>query len=424
MTAALASGPCMMMASSWPFGKRLRRSCTTASAFAASKSSLTRATSSYCGFLARNSSHPLARRICGEVPANAHDIGDLGALAAEGLIEQLALEPPELDVVRPDISEYVCLASSEAGFVVHFDQGNLRLVHELDAGNNPVTGRREKDEVFLLRDKVLEVGELGRDVAAVAVNQVVGEAELLGAVLKAGLEVRVDRRLEVGDRDADLLVRRRRSSEFRIAFAVAGNSICPQVRPGRTPKETRRRGRLAHAACLKGKTPQPDSLNLISSLWDMSDSFRLARSLSRRSCWPSKTGGNHASATPLLGKPPLFICSHEPKRPAPEYPSKATAAMRISPVATGCQSETPKRLRPLRPPEEKDADDRTGHPASTASKRRAAHNHRGNGGELVSQRRLRRCLLSDRRVVPDMAAHTDTRTRRQSAHARRYAHLG
>ena len=53
----------------------------------------------------------------------------------------------------------------------------------------------EKDEVLLLRDEVLEVGEFGCDVAAVAVDQVVSEAELFGAVLEAGLEIGVERHL-------------------------------------------------------------------------------------------------------------------------------------------------------------------------------------------------------------------------------------
>ena len=46
--------------------------------------------------------------------------------------------------------------------------------------------------------------------AAVAVTKVVGEAELLGAFLETGLEVGVERHLEVGHADAEFLVGRRR----------------------------------------------------------------------------------------------------------------------------------------------------------------------------------------------------------------------
>ena len=146
---------------------------------------------------------------------DAHDVGDLGLLAAEGLIEKLALQPAELDVVRADIGEHVRFASPEARLVVHFDQRDLRVVDQLDAGDDSVAGGREKDEVLLLRDEILKIGEFGRDVAAVAVDQVVGEAELFGAVLEAGLEVRVERHLEVGDADPDLLVGRRGSGALR-----------------------------------------------------------------------------------------------------------------------------------------------------------------------------------------------------------------
>ena len=153
---------------------------------------------------------------------DAHDVGDLGVFAPEGLIEKLALEPSEFNVVRADVSEYVCLAAPEPGFVVHFDQGNLRIVHELDARNDSVARGRQKDEVLLLGDKVLQVGEFGRDVAAVAVDEVVGEADCLAPFLEAGLEVGVERHLEVGDRDADLLVRRRRSGTLREPLCGGG----------------------------------------------------------------------------------------------------------------------------------------------------------------------------------------------------------
>ena len=50
-------------------------------------------------------------------------------------------------------------------------------------------------EVFLLGDEILEVRKFSGDIAAVSVDQIIGEAELFGAVLETGLEVRVERHL-------------------------------------------------------------------------------------------------------------------------------------------------------------------------------------------------------------------------------------
>ena len=204
-----------MMASSCPFGNRLRRSCTTASALAASKSSVHAGHFLILRVLGAKLIPPLGAQDLRRRAGDAHDVGDLGLLAAEGLIEKLALKPTELDVIGADIGEHVHLASPEASLVVDFDQRNLRVIDELDAGDDSVAGGREKDEVLLLRDEILKIGEFGRDVAAVAVDEVVGESELFGAVLKSGLEVRVERHLQVRDADADFLVGRRWRRAFR-----------------------------------------------------------------------------------------------------------------------------------------------------------------------------------------------------------------
>ena len=63
-------------------------------------------------------------------------------------------------------------------------------------------------------DEVLQIGKFGRDVTAVPVDKVVREPELLSAVLQSGLEVRVEWHFEIGDANADLLVRRRHGRRF------------------------------------------------------------------------------------------------------------------------------------------------------------------------------------------------------------------
>src|SRR5262249_7755793 len=149
---------------------RVKRSCTTASALAPSKSF-------------GRARHFLVLRVLGAklVPAfgaehlrrgagNAHDIGETRLLAAEGLVEKLSLQASKLDVVSADIGEHIHVALSEARLVVRLDDRDACIVEQLNAWNDPVAGRRQDDQIVFLRDEILEVGVLGGDVAAVAVD--------------------------------------------------------------------------------------------------------------------------------------------------------------------------------------------------------------------------------------------------------------
>ena len=122
------------------------------------------------------------------------------------------------------------------------------------------------------------------------------------------------------------------------------------------------------------------------------------------------------------------LASKEPKPPRFEYPSKATAAMRMRPVATGCQNgETPNRLRPFattprrktptivpvmrpRPPP-------SGAPPTITAAMAVSSYPSAACGVAVA--------VSPMRMMPDIAAHRDDENVDGKAHARGVdAHLG
>ena len=182
----------------------------------------------------------MARSTCGEAAGKAHDIGDSRLLAAEGLVEELALQAAELDVVGADIGNDIHLAPAETGLVVRLDDRNAGVVDQLDAGDDAVARRRQDDEVVFLRDEVLQIGEFGCDVAAVAVDKIVGEAELLGAVLEPGLEVRIEGHLQIGDADADLLVGRLHARRLRHPLHRQAAQLIGRCRRRQERRKTKR----------------------------------------------------------------------------------------------------------------------------------------------------------------------------------------
>src|SRR5205814_5573674 len=101
----------------------------------------------------------------------AHDIGNLGLFATEGLVEKLALEAAELDIVGADIRLYFHFAASETRLVVRLKDGDAGIVDELDTGDDALARRHQDDEIIFLGDEVLEVRELGCDVATVSVDE-------------------------------------------------------------------------------------------------------------------------------------------------------------------------------------------------------------------------------------------------------------
>src|SRR5271165_5043471 len=107
------------------------------------------------------------------------------------------------------------------------------------------------------------------------------------------------------------------------------------------------------------------------------------------------SGRDHASASALLAKRPSKLLVWLSK-------GAEAAPLRISVEGhRGDEDETGRDGLPERRdaeqieavcnhPQEKDADDRAGHAAAPASKWGASDNHGGDGGKLVSERRLRR----------------------------------
>src|SRR5262249_41573930 len=132
----------------------------------------------------------------------------------KGLVKKLALKAAELDIIGANVSQHLYFAPPEPSLVVCFDDRNARIINELDAGDDALAGRHQNDEVVFLSDEVLKVGEFRGDVAAVPIDEVIGEAELLGSILEACIEVRVKWHLQVGNADADLLVGRQRARNW------------------------------------------------------------------------------------------------------------------------------------------------------------------------------------------------------------------
>ena len=133
---------------------------------------------------------------------DAHHVADLDRLATVGLVQQPRLQAAELDVVGADVGDDVRLVAAESGPVIDLDHRDAGLVGLDDRGDGALAHRREQDQIDSLGDEVLDVRHFGRRVA-LAIPQVVLEAELTGPILQPSLESGVEGNREVGDRHPD-----------------------------------------------------------------------------------------------------------------------------------------------------------------------------------------------------------------------------